>query len=290
MNNSCNDEPNSVACDICLNWIYFSCEKLSVKEQKELEKSDEPYSCRACSELHSNGNEKVETRTKTVVCKRSTNAHSSSKSNSDIHDNVQERNINSITIHQSAENTTSQHSSTEPIQHATTKGESYDLLKAEISALNKTTEQKEKTILARDSRIVKLESENLQLNKQLATSKSYSLKMEERIKEAQASLRISNKRVEHLEHKLSEKKSQYRQEQFDSKDTRSEISDMKNWFLEHKLRQLELDVIKNNTEIMFLKNQQQPTFCNKRNRTGKNFTHNSHKSEVKHYPNRKNDL
>ena len=71
--------------------------------------------------------------------------------------------------------------------------------------------------------------------------------MEDRIKEAQASLRISNERVEHLEHKLSEKKSQYRQEQHESKDIRSEISDMKNWFLEHKLRQLELDVIKNNT-------------------------------------------
>ena len=41
---------------------------------------------------------------------------------------------------------------------------------------------------------------------------------------------------------------------------------------------------------MFLKIQQQPTFCNKRNRKRKNFTHNSHKSEVKHHPNRKNDL
>ena len=77
----------------------------------------------------------------------------------------------------------------------------------------------------------------------------------DRIKESQAFLRISNERVEHLEHELSEKKRQYRQEQHDNKDTRSEISDIKNWFFEHKLRQLELDVIKNNTEIMFLKNQ-----------------------------------
>jgi len=70
---------------------------------------------------------------------------------------------------------------------------------AEIDHLNSLLVQREKVIKSRDTKICKLDAEITQLKKQLATSRAYSIILEQDKKELQQSITIANKRIDQLE-------------------------------------------------------------------------------------------
>ncbi|CAC5422160.1 unnamed protein product [Mytilus coruscus] len=48
-NRQCDENPTSVACDICNQWIHFKCEGLTPEKVSEIELNDELYICRLCT-------------------------------------------------------------------------------------------------------------------------------------------------------------------------------------------------------------------------------------------------
>ncbi|VDI07555.1 Hypothetical predicted protein [Mytilus galloprovincialis] len=48
-NKQCDENPTSVACDICYQWIHFKCEGLTPENVLEIELKDDSYICRMCT-------------------------------------------------------------------------------------------------------------------------------------------------------------------------------------------------------------------------------------------------
>ncbi|VDH90543.1 Hypothetical predicted protein [Mytilus galloprovincialis] len=127
-----------------------------------------------------------------------------------------------------------------------------ELHKAEIAHLQTQIEKRDKLLKVKDSKILKYESEIDQLKKQLSTNRAYSITLEDKNKDLQHSLLIINQRVEQLENYPTQGSTNSHSCTQNVQSTpQSEIGEMKIWFLEQKVRQLELDVHKNNTELIF---------------------------------------
>lgn len=230
-NQPCNDQPNSVTCALCNQWVHYRCENLTTAEIHDIEKSDEQYVCKVCSAQMTN------------ICPN-VSEHSTINSNASNTQHVPRISIQTTPIF-------SQRVRTPVIQRPLNPTDENDnpssVLNAEIKHLQFIIAQRDKTIKSKDNKIMKYESEIVQ---QLATNRSYTITIEEKNKELQQSLLISTQRIEQLEHKTHE--TPMRENNYQSQS--SEKNDMKIWFLEQKLRQVELDVHKNNTELLMLKN------------------------------------
>ncbi|VDI54688.1 Hypothetical predicted protein [Mytilus galloprovincialis] len=226
-NQPCNDQPNSVACDLCNQWVHYQCEKLTPTEIWDIEQSTEQYVCKVCSAQVAN------------ICPNVSSPSGHTIINSNASNTQSEPMISTPkpVISQSV-NTPIQ-----PPLHPTDDNDNpSSVLKEEIKHLKSVVEQRDRTIKSKDNKIIKYESEIVQLKKQLATNRSYAITIEEKNKELQQSLLISSQRIEQLEHETNKTPLSGTTSQSQS----SEKNEMKIWFLEQKLRQVELDVHKNN--------------------------------------------
>ncbi|CAC5358564.1 unnamed protein product [Mytilus coruscus] len=235
-NQPCNDQPNSVACDLCNQWVHYHCEKLTPTEIWDIEQSTEQYVCKVCSTQLAN------------ICPNVSSPSEHTIINSNASNTQPEPMISMPTpvISQSVNTPIIQ-----PPLHPTDDNDNPSfVLKEEIKHLQSVVEQRDRTIKSKDNKIIKYESEIVQLKKQLATNRSYTITIEEKNKELQQSLLISSQRIEQLEHETNKTPLSGTTSQSQS----SEKNEIKIWFLEQKLRQVELDVHKNNTELLMLKN------------------------------------
>ncbi|VDI49207.1 Hypothetical predicted protein [Mytilus galloprovincialis] len=224
-NQPCNDQPNSVACDLCNQWVHYQCEKLTPTEIWDIEQSTEQYVCKVCSAQVAN------------ICPNVSSPSGHTIINSNASNTQSEPMISTPkpVISQSV-NTPIQ-----PPLHPTDDNDNpSSVLKEEIKDLKSVVEQRDRTIKSKDNKIIKYESEIVQLKKQLATNRSYAITIEEKNKELQQSLLISSQRIEQLEHETNKTPLSGTTSQSQS----SEKNEMKIWFLEQKLRQVELDVHK----------------------------------------------
>lgn len=238
---ACDNEPTSVACDLCNSWLHYTCEGLKPEQIDEIEQSDSPYKCNLCLTQVQMINSKLGDTT--YNDKDDTNISNkrlsgvSKACNSEINSSENKLRLDSTVSDPSVPITTSKST---PL-----------IISSEIKHLQSVVDQKDKTIRTRDNKILKLESEITQLKKQLATNRSYAITIEEKNKDLQQSLLISNQRIQQLESKNNN--SNPSNVEHDTSDS-SDIKEIKVWFLEQKLRQLELDVHRNNTEMLIMKN------------------------------------
>ncbi|CAG2211530.1 unnamed protein product [Mytilus edulis] len=187
-NQPCNDQPNSVACDLCNQWVHFHCEKLTPTEILDIEQSTEQYVCKVCSAQVAN------------ICPNVSSPSGHTIMNSNASNTQSEPMISTPkpVISQSV-NTPIQ-----PPLHPTDDNDNpSSVLKEEIKHLKSVVEQRDRTIKSKDNKIIKYESEIVQLKKQLATNRSYAITIEEKNKELQQSLLISSQRIEQLEHETN---------------------------------------------------------------------------------------
>ena len=133
-----------------------------------------------------------------------------------------------------------------------------ELLKEEIKHLKEIIDKLEKQQKNKDKKLLKVESENLNLKKQIASNISYTITTEERAKDLQQSLDIASRRIEQLEnkHNTTNFERERQQHQYETNTERkSEVNEMKIWFLEQKVRQMELDIHKTNTDLQLFRHQ-----------------------------------
>lgn len=258
----CTDLPNSVACDICNQWLHYHCESLSQNQITSLEINDTHYECKTCiaqkTEINIEKSEagSVDPVQATPNIVGNTNDLTPVR-NTQLH--VRQRNVNSsfnnrllvaspTTRNQKNVNT----NTTQTPQFDVSSQNSQSTLQlAEINHLKSIIDQKDKALKSKDKIILKCESENDHLKKQLSSNRSYSTTLEQKNRDLQHSLLIATQRIEQLETKTSNTNCS---SSYQDVHQQSEISEMKIWFMEQKVRQLELDVHKNNTELMILKN------------------------------------
>lgn len=104
---------------------------------------------------------------------------------------------------------------------------------AEINHLKSIIDQKDKALKSKDKIILKCESENDHLKKQLSSNRSYSTTLEQKNRDLQHSLLIATQRIEQLETKTSNTNCS---SSYQGVHQQSEISEMKIWFMEQKVR------------------------------------------------------
>ena len=133
-----------------------------------------------------------------------------------------------------------------------------ELLNAESNHLKSVIKEKDKLLKSKENSILKYIAEIDQLKKQLATNRSYTITIEQKHKDLQHSLKVATERIEQIEHTTHVRGSNNINPTTQQKQSapQSEINEMKVWVLEQKFRQLELDLHKNNIELMMIKNQQ----------------------------------
>ena len=81
------------------------------------------------------------------------------------------------------------------------------------------------------------------------------------MKDLQDSLNIANKRIMQLENRNNSHDDMQQKQHHHCTSTsqgHSEVGEMKLWFLEQKVRQMELDIHKNNTELQIIKINHRP--------------------------------
>lgn len=256
----CDNEPTSIGCDKCDKWLHFSCEGIT---KTEIDNLPEKYHCKTCTMQINSRKALSSPQTQTL---ESTYENSSDLSSTQGHSVRNPTKQNSTTIMSLPCQTDTESRLVRPITSSiytnmdTSPPSNISqpstpcnaLNEAEIRHLKSTLDQKEKQMRVKDNKILKYEAEIVQLKKQLSTNRSYTITIEEKNKDLQQSLLIANQRIDQLENNqnINNNNSAHRQE----KSASSEMNEMKIWFLEQKLRQVELDVHKNNTELLILKN------------------------------------
>ncbi|CAC5425277.1 unnamed protein product [Mytilus coruscus] len=196
-NRQCDENPTSVACDICNQWIHFKCEGLIPEKVSEIELNDESYICRLCTNQRVIINSEMETNI--------------NHDNSVVNSSVRQANLNSNTesvgqtpltrtfdLRETCQPTGStegllDHVNTLPSgSNMAISPDNTELLKAEIAHLQTQIEKRDKLLKIKDSKILKYESEIDQLKKQLSTNRAYSITLEDKNKDLQHSLLIIN--------------------------------------------------------------------------------------------------
>lgn len=147
-----------------------------------------------------------------------------------------------------------------------------ELLNAESNHLKSIIKERDKLLKSKENSILKHIAEIEQLKKQLATNRSYTIIIEQKHKDLQHSLKVATERIEQIEHDTQDRGSNNINPPTQQKQSapQSEINEMKVWVLQQKFRQLELDLHKNNIELMMLKNQQNSDNLNEGTTKGRN--------------------
>ncbi|CAC5365305.1 unnamed protein product [Mytilus coruscus] len=138
------------------------------------------------------------------------------------------------------------------------------LYQTEINQLKGELEAKDKIIKSKENKICKLDSEITTLKKQIATNRSFTINLEQEKKDLEHSLVILRKRIEQLEgiNGKSQESSNPNPTNITSESNYT-MNEMKIGFLEQKVRQIELDMQKHDTKIMFMN---EKLYCSNNNR------------------------
>ncbi|CAG2218547.1 unnamed protein product [Mytilus edulis] len=256
-NKQCDENPTSVACDICYQWIHFKCEGLTHENVLEIELKDDSYICRMCTSQRGTVNSDIDIAVNSCIRQANLNSNTESVGQTpstrtfELKENCQPTAMTESLLDQVNTLPSGPNMANSP--------DNTELHKAEIAHLQTQIEKRDKLLKVKDSKILKYESEIDQLKKQLATNRAYSITLEDKNKDLQHSLLIINQRVEQLENYPTQGSTNSHSCTQNVQSTpQSEIGEMKIWFLEQKVRQLELDVHKNNTELTFIRNSHVP--------------------------------
>ncbi|CAG2245369.1 unnamed protein product [Mytilus edulis] len=187
-NKQCDENPTSVACDICNQWIHFKCEGLTPENVSDIELNDESYICRLCT------NQRV-----TVNSDMETNIN---HDNIVVNSSVRQANLNSNTesvgqtpltrtfeLKENCQPTVMTESLLDQVNtlpsgpNMANSPDNTELHKAEIAHLQTQIEKRDKLLKVKDSKILKYESEIDQLKKQLSTNRAYSITLEDKNKD-----------------------------------------------------------------------------------------------------------
>ncbi|CAG2191259.1 unnamed protein product [Mytilus edulis] len=261
-NKQCDENPTSVACDICNQWIHLKCEGLTPEKVSEIELNDESYICRLCTNQRVNSDMETNINhdnivVNTSVCQENLNNNTESVGQTPLTRTFELKENCQPTV--MTESLLDQVNTLPSGPNMANSPDNTELHKAEIAHLQTQIEKRDKLLKVKDSKILKYESEIDQLKKQLSTNRAYSITLEDKNKDLQHSLLIINQRVEQLENYPTQgSTNSHTCTQNVQSTPQSEIGEMKIWFLEQKVRQLELDVHKNNTELSLIKNSHVP--------------------------------
>ncbi|CAG2237180.1 unnamed protein product [Mytilus edulis] len=119
-----------------------------------------------------------------------------------------------------------------------------NILKEEIISLKLEITHKDKGIKQKDSQIYKLQTEVSTQKKELAASRAYAIKLENDIRDLEHSLLIQKQKQS-----SSVNADFNRQSPFSDNSNKSESENLKSWFLEQRMRQMELEICKQDNKI-----------------------------------------
>jgi hypothetical protein len=172
----------------------------------------------------------------------------------DTNDHGDEQNVNSEETHlkeywqpnlngQSISIQEGDSSSRRNIHEITPVNMNSNILKQEIDYLKQKLVQKDKTIKQKDNQNYKLQTEMSALKKELSTSRAYAIKLENDIREVEHSLKIQKQKQGMNEARAENSEKQH------SNYNQSDNESMKNWVLEQRIRQLELEVLRQDNKL-----------------------------------------
>ena len=285
----CDDKPTSVACDICNSWLHYECENITPEEETKLDDPGTNYICILCNYQHDTMIGK-EGAIQSISYHSSQKGDTDNNKTDRPTPHFRAQHI--LSRPQQVEKQTTQPSSQsiktptvnrdrvlspnrvtrpkqpyQPTQTGITQNTKMsekaiiENLQNETDILQTSLSEKERLLIIKENQTTKLETEVTHLKKQLSTNRSYSITLEGKNRELQRSNMIATQRIEQLEMELQRNNAKPQQEyphvQYPQNQNayRNEAADMKVWFLEQKLRQLELDVHRNNTELLMMKSQ-----------------------------------
>ena len=326
----CDSNSEAAQCDLCSKWLHYECEELAQERIDEIEGSiDSEYICRSCSSLrelasdsNSNDNqysnsqneilpkyistEKVseDTSVKTPEyaptsqqhCKpqvspididdnpnettKITNIEKSECSQSKVKCSVkqQSRNIVKPKQDQVANTETNNHKNDNTLGVDTSVMDSPQITREEIKYLKAQLNQKDKIIKQKDCLILKLQSEILGAKNELSTSRAYSIKLEQEVQELECSIKI-------------QKQTQSSRKQ--PVESNENDNNMKSWYLEQRVKQLEFEVVRQDNKISNLSDKfldlkiesrtVQSRRSNRTNRVQRNFKRNEARNDQNTY-------
>lgn len=111
--------------------------------------------------------------------------------------------------------------------------DSPQITREEIKYLKAQLNQKDKIIKQKDCQILKLQSEILGAQNELSTSRAYSIKLEQEVQELECSI------------KIQKQTQSSRKQSVES----NENDNMKSWYLEQRVKQLEFEVVRQDNKI-----------------------------------------
>ena len=272
---NCDSNSSAVQCDACDIWVHYKCERLDIKCIEEIENNFNcEYICCSCQALRSLQKDSITEATRgeepskclavekqsikivvnTIGNKQKCALSKTTNELIDTNDHGDEQNVNYEETHlkeygqpnlngQNISIQEGESPSRRNIHENTPVNMNSNILKQEIDYLKQKLIHRDKTIKQKDSQSYKLQTEMSALKKELSTSRAYAIKLENDTRDVEHSLKIQKQKQGMNDARADNSEQQH------SNYNQSDNESMKSWVLEQRIRQLELEVLRQDNKL-----------------------------------------